>query len=157
LAKCLSIQIHCKMGSSERYQRAINILGKNYSKSAQKWIRKELYEGTGLYIPLLKSKNSVTGFRDSIVAKNPIIQDENGTTVWFDLDKLVEEAIADDRAKGYLQARREINEDTMWLHWSGDAAGWIRGLNHSKFGFKLVGNGRVVAQSPSNMMCALYL
>jgi hypothetical protein len=68
---------------------------------------------------------------------------------------VVRHTIADDRAKGYLQARREINEDTMWLHLSGDAAGWIRGLNHSKFGFKLVGNGRVVAQSPSNMKCAL--
>jgi hypothetical protein len=155
LPKCLSIQIHYKVGSSERYQRAINILGKNYSESAQKWIRKELYEGTGLYIPLLKSKNSVTGFRDSIVAENPIIQDENGTAVWVHLDKLVEEAISDDRAKGYQQTRRKINQDTMWLHWSGDAAGWIRGLNHSKFGFKLVGNGRVVAQSPSNMKCAL--
>jgi hypothetical protein len=155
LAKCLSLQIHCKVVSSEKYQRAINILGKTYSEAAQKWIPKELYEGTGLYIPLLKSKNKVSSFRDSIVAKNPIIQDENGAAVWLDLDRLVEEAIADDRAKGYLQTRAAISEDTIWLHWSGNAAGWLRGLNHSKFGFKLVGNGRVVSQSPSNMKCVL--
>lgn len=43
------------------------------------------------------------------------------------------------------------------LHWSGDAGGWCRGLKHSKFGFKQVENGRVTAQSPSNMKtCLLF-
>jgi hypothetical protein len=146
LAKCLSLQIHCKLGSSKKYKRAINIMGKNYSEAAQKWIPKELYEGTGLYIPLLKGRNRVSSLRDAVTAENSItVQDESSTAIWVDLDRLVEEAIADDRAKGYLQARTQISEDTIWLHWSGDAAGWLRGLNHSKSVFKLVGNGRVVS------------
>jgi hypothetical protein len=31
----------------------------------------------------------------------------------------------------------------------------LRGLKHTKFGFKLVGNGRVVAQSPANLKLML--
>jgi hypothetical protein len=37
------------------------------------------------------------------------------------------------------------------LHWSGDAAGFLRGIKHTKFGFKLVGGGRVCTQSPRNL------
>jgi hypothetical protein len=67
----------------------------------------------------------------------------------------VEEAIRDDRTHGYLQARTQLDSDTVWLHWGSNAAGWLRGVKHSKCGFKLVGKGKVVAQSPSNLRCVL--
>lgn len=155
LAKMLSLQIHCKVGGAEKYQHMINILAKNYNEEARKWIPKELYEGSGVYLPMLKSKNGVIDYRAAIIAENPLIQDEHGTAVWLDLDKLVDEVIRDDRTQGYLQARTELDSDTVWLHWGGDAAGWLRGLKHSKYGFKLVGNGRRVAQSPSCLKCIL--
>jgi hypothetical protein len=123
LQKCLSIQIHCKVGGAKKYQHAINILAKNYSEEARKWIPHEIYEASRVFFPLLKSKNQVIGFREAIIAENPLIQDENGTAVWLDLDKLVEEAIRDDRTHGYLQARTQLDSDTVWLHWGSDAAG----------------------------------
>lgn len=68
----------------------------------------------------------------------------------------MKEAIWDDRTHGYLQAKMQpVGSDTVWLHWGSDAAGWLRGVKHSKCGFKLVGKGRVVAQSPSNLRCVL--
>jgi hypothetical protein len=100
LAKMLSLQIHCKVGSSKKYQHMINILGEIYSEEARKWIPKELYEGSGVYLPLLKSKNGVINYRAAIIEENPLIQDEHGTAVWLDLDKLVEEVIRDDRTQG---------------------------------------------------------
>jgi hypothetical protein len=77
--------------------------------------------------------------------------------VWLDLLKLVTEVIQDERERGYLQGRTDLEEDGAWFHWSGDAAGWIRGLKHSKFGFKQVGAGRATAQSPNNIKtCLLF-
>jgi hypothetical protein len=61
----------------------------------------------------------------------------------------------DDRTHGYLQSRVHLAEDQIWLHWGWDAAGWLQALKHSLFGFKLVGNQRVVVQSPANLRTLL--
>jgi hypothetical protein len=123
LARCLFMQIHCKVGAQEKFQHLINLLAKVYNKEAKKWIRKELYQDSGVYIPLLKSKNAVSAYGKSILLENPVIQDEEGTAVWIDLDRLLEETILDDRKDGYLQSRVHLDEDTVWLHWGEDAAG----------------------------------
>lgn len=154
--KCLSIQIHSRVGSGEKYQHIINTLAKNYNQSKKAWVRKELFgKDSGVYLPLLKSKGVVTGYREEIATEIPLMQDKAGTAVWADLWKLVEEAIRDDRTHGYLQSRVHLAEDQIWLHWGGDAAGWLRALKHSLFGFKLVGNQRVVAQSLANLRTLL--
>jgi hypothetical protein len=155
--KCLSIQIHSRVGSGEKYQHLINTLAKNYDEEKKKWLRCELYEkDSGVFLPLLKSKNVVTAFRGEIATEIPLLQDEAGTAVWANLQMLVEEAIRDDRTRGYLQSRVHLLEDQIWLHWGGDAAGWLRALKLSMFGFKLVGNQRVVAQSPKNLRTLLF-
>jgi hypothetical protein len=154
--KCLSIQIRSRVGGGEKYQHMVNTLAKNYNESKKAWVRKELFaKDSGVYLPLLKSKGAVTGYRTEIALEIPFIQDEAGTAVWADLYELVEEAIRDDRTHGYLQSRVHLAEDRIWLHWGGDAAGWLRALKHSLFKFKLVGNQRVVAQSPANLRTLL--
>lgn len=40
--KALSIQIHCKVGHSHKYQTLIHVLGKTYNSETEKWERKEL-------------------------------------------------------------------------------------------------------------------
>jgi hypothetical protein len=121
LGQCLSIQIHCKVGAQEKYQHLINLLAKAFNAETGKWERIEILPGVKM--PKLCSKNMVTSFREGIVAENPLIQDENGTAVWLDLLKLVTEVIQDDRERGYLQGRTDLEEDGAWFHWSGDAAG----------------------------------
>jgi hypothetical protein len=154
--KCLSIQIHSRVGSGEKYQHLINTFAKNYDKEKKKWLWCELYgKDSGVFLLLLKSKNAVTAFRGEIATEIPLLQDEADTAVWADLQMLVEEAIRDDRTQRYLQSRVHLLKDQIWLHWGGDAAGWLRALKHSMFGFKLVGNQRVVAQSPKNLRTLL--
>jgi hypothetical protein len=41
------------------------------------------------------------------------------------------------------------------MRWSGDAAGWLRGMSHNIWGFKLLGNQRAVTHSPKDMRVAL--
>jgi hypothetical protein len=77
--------------------------------------------------------------------------------VWINLGDLVYEVVLDDRVRGYLQGKTDLPQDKLWLHWGGDSGGWLRGIKHSKFGFKLAGNGRAVAQSPLNLKtCLLF-
>jgi hypothetical protein len=156
LEKCLSIQIHSKVGHAEKYQHLINISAKDYCETKKEWVHKELFErGSGVFLPRFKSKNAVTGLRDAIVATNPLLQDEAGTACWLDLNLLIEETLRDERLKGYLQSAEAVESLRVWLHWGGDAAGWLRGLKHSKWGYKVVGMGRVCSQSPSNMRTVL--
>ncbi|GAQ92992.1 hypothetical protein KFL_012380020 [Klebsormidium nitens] len=151
-ARCLSLQIHCKVGHGEKYQDLINTLGKEFNEETGKWDRVELfYPGSGLLIPLLPSKGTVDGFREEIHAKNPIMQDESGKAAWLDLAKLVDEAISAERAHGFLQNRKDKAEDTAWMHWAGDAAGYMRGLKVSKCGFSLKSPDQLVAQNPRHI------
>jgi hypothetical protein len=77
--------------------------------------------------------------------------------VWINLGELVHEVVLDDRVRGYLQGKTDLPQDRIWLHWGGDSGGWLRGIKHSKFGFKLAGNGRAIAQSPLNLKtCLLF-
>lgn len=77
--------------------------------------------------------------------------------VWLNLGELVYEVVLDDRVRGYLQGKTDLPQDKLWLYWGGDSGGWLRGIKHSKFGFKLAGNGRAVAQSPLNLKtCQLF-
>jgi hypothetical protein len=154
--KCLSLQIHCKFGAGEKYQHLINISAEDYSEEKREWVHKELFEkGSGVFLPKFKSKNQVTGLRREIAEVIPLIQDEAGIACWLELRAVVEEGLRDERKNGYLQS--EVDQLVMhaWLHWGGDAAGILRGIKHSKFGFKFVGNGQVCAQAPQNMTCIL--
>jgi hypothetical protein len=92
----------------------------------------------------------VLGLRTEKAADIPLIQDESGTACWLDLLALVEETVRQERKSGYLQTKQEVETLEVWLHWSGDAADWLGGIKHSKFGFKLVGGGRVCTQSPAH-------
>jgi hypothetical protein len=104
LEKCLSIQIHCKVGHAEKYQHLINISAKEYSEAKKQWEHKELFEkGSGVFLLKCKSKNSVTGLRDDIVETNSLLQNEAGTACWLDLNLMVEETLRDERLNGYLQ------------------------------------------------------
>jgi hypothetical protein len=107
-AKCLSIQIHCKVGAQEKYQHLINLLAKEFDEETKKWENIEILPGVKM--PKLCSKNVVSAFRDEIVAENPLIQDESGTACWLDLRSLVKEVLVDDRERGYLQCY-----DCAWL------------------------------------------
>jgi hypothetical protein len=147
---------HCKIGAGEKYQHLINISAKDYSDEKKQWVHKELFEkGSGVFLPKFQSKNQITGLRMEIAEVIPLIQDEAGTACWLELRAVVEEGLRDERRNGYLQS--EVDQLVMraWLHWGGDAAGMLRGIKHSKFGFKFVGNGQVCAQAPQNMRCIL--
>jgi hypothetical protein len=75
-ARCLSLQINCKVGHGEKYQDLINILAKVFNETSQKWDRVESYhKGSGLLLSILKSKGAVNTFRDEIQQEIPIIQD----------------------------------------------------------------------------------
>jgi hypothetical protein len=79
LEKCLSVQIHCKVGHAEKYQHLINITSKNYNEQKQEWAHQELLEkGSKVFLPKFKSKNQVTGLRTKIASVIPLIQDEAG-------------------------------------------------------------------------------
>ncbi|GAQ87283.1 hypothetical protein KFL_003430020 [Klebsormidium nitens] len=154
--QCLAMQIHCKLGHGEKWQNLINLLCKTYNSLAKEWQPREiLYEGSKLYLPSLKSKGRVNEHRETLHAIIPLLQNEDGTACWTELPLLINETILLDRARGYLQSRTLQNQDKVWLHWGGDAAGWLRGQSHSIWGFKLLGNQRVVSHSPKDMRVAL--
>jgi hypothetical protein len=147
--KCLSIQLHCKVGHSEKNQHLINLASKTYNTTKKVWERKELfYPGSQVYVPRFRSKNQVKGLRTEIAEEIPLIQDESGTACWTDLLALIVETIKQERQAGYLQSKEEVDKLVVWLHWSEDAAGFLRGIKHTKFDFKLVGGGRICTQSP---------
>jgi hypothetical protein len=154
--KCLSIQIHCKVGHGEKYQHLINIAAKEYNAKQKKWEHKELFEkGSAVYLPKFMAKNAVNRLREEIAEVNPLIQNEAGTACWLDLPLLVQETLRDEQIAGFLQSKEGVQLLNVWLHWGGDAAGFLRAIKHSKFGLKLVGNGRVCSQSPSNLRTIL--
>jgi hypothetical protein len=127
LEKCLSLQIHCKIGAGEKFQHLINITAKDYNKTKKEWVPKELFEkGSGVFIPKFKSKNQVTGLRREIAEVIPLIQDEAGTACWLELRKVVEEGPRDERKNGYLQSEADQLVMQAWIHWDGDAAGILR-------------------------------
>jgi hypothetical protein len=154
--QCLGIQVHCKVGHGEKYQTLIHLLGKTYNSRTKQWIPKEIMgAGSKVYLPSLKSKNAMNGHRDQLHAIIPLLQNKDGTSCWTDLPALIEETIRLDREHGYLQSRTELVKDRIRIHWGGDAAGWVRGQSHSIWGFKLLGNQRVVSHSPKDMRVAL--
>jgi hypothetical protein len=84
--KCLAIQLHCKVGHSEKYQHLINSSSKTYSTAKKEWVQKELFHpGSGVFVPKFKSKNQVLGLRTEVAAEIPLIQDETRTACWIDL------------------------------------------------------------------------
>jgi hypothetical protein len=117
--RCLAIQIHCKVGGSEKWQDLINFSGKVYNEVTEEWDRVPLYEESKVLLPLYPSKGRVSAYRASITSENPIIQNEDGTSAWLDLPLLIREAIQAERAKEYLQGRRELAVDTLRMHWGG--------------------------------------
>jgi hypothetical protein len=154
--KCLTLQIHCKIGAGEMYQHLINICAKDFSEEKKEWVHKELFgKGSGVFLPKFKSKNQVTDLRTEIAQVIPLIQDEAGTACWLELRAVVEEGLRDERRSGYLQSEVEELVVHAWIHWGGDAAGILRGIKHYKFGFKFVGKGQVCAQAPQNRRCIL--
>ncbi|GAQ88843.1 hypothetical protein KFL_004630110 [Klebsormidium nitens] len=156
LNQCLAVQIHCKVGHGGKWQALINLLGKTYDPRLKEWIPLEIMgKGSKIFLPLLKSKNRVNDHREALHAIIPLLQNKDGTACWADLKQLIEETVKQDREKGYLQSRAQLAKDKLWLHWGGDAAGWIRGQSHSIWGFKLLGNQRVVTHSPKDMRVAL--
>jgi hypothetical protein len=145
--------LHCKVGHSEKYQHLINLASKTYNTTKKEWERKELfYPGSQIYVPRFQSKNQVEGLRTEIAEEIPLIQDESGTDCWTDLLALIVETIKQERQAGYLQSKEEVDKLVVWLHWSGDAAGFPRGIKHTKFGFKLVGGGIICTQTPRNLI-----
>jgi hypothetical protein len=157
LKKCLSIAINCKVGHGEKFQNLINISAKEFNKTTKEWDHKELFgKGSKVFLPKLKAKNAVNGLRTLIAESNPLLQDDHGTTCWLDLELLVKETLTDERKKGYLQSTMQTERLPVWIHWGADSAGWLRGISHSKIGFKFVGNGRVCNQSPANMRTILH-
>ncbi|GAQ93252.1 hypothetical protein KFL_013900010, partial [Klebsormidium nitens] len=156
LDQCLAAQIHCKIGHSEKWQFLINLLSKTYNSVEKQWVRRKILgKGSKVYLPLLKSKNQVNAHRAALHAIIPLIQNEDGTACWTELPQQIVEAVRLDRERGYLRSNRELLRDFLWLHWGGDAAGWLRGTSHSIWGFKLLGNNRVVTHSPKDMRVAL--
>ncbi|GAQ92513.1 hypothetical protein KFL_010360010, partial [Klebsormidium nitens] len=149
-------QIHCKIGHSEKWQFLINLLSKTYSSTEKQWVRREILgKGSKVYLPLLKSENQVNSHRAALHSIIPLLQSEDGTACWTDLVQLIVEAVRLDRERGNLRSNRNLVRDFVWLHWGGDAAGWLRGISHSIWGFKLLGNNRVVTHSPKDMRVAL--
>jgi hypothetical protein len=158
LDKCLSIQLHCKVGHSEKYQHLINLTAKTYSPGTKEWVRHELFgKGSEIFVPRFKSKNEIAAHRTEIASEIPLLQDEAGTACWPDLRPLIVETLQDERKTGYLQTETPVQSLVVRVHWGGDAAGWYRGIKHTVLGFKLVGGGRVCNQSPNNLrLCLLY-
>jgi hypothetical protein len=134
----------------------INISSKEYNEATKEWDQKELFGlGSKVFLPKYKSKNAVNGLRTLIAESNPLIQDEQGTACWLDLELLVKETLMDERKQGHVQSAMEVERLPVWIHWGTDSAGWLRGISHSKIGFKFVGNRRVCNQSPANMRTIL--
>ncbi|GAQ88200.1 hypothetical protein KFL_004090010 [Klebsormidium nitens] len=161
LARCLTFQIICRVGHQEKYQDAINLLAKVFNTKTKKWDRVEIgYKGgpkeSRLHIPLLKSKNEVSKFRKEIHAKNPVLQDEDGTAAWLqDLPAILEEDIVNERTRGYLESRKGLSEDELRVHFGGDAASYFRAVSTSKFAVKLIVDGQQVNHNPRSMRSLL--
>lgn len=124
LDQCLAVQIHCKVGHSEKYQSLINLLGKTYNSRLRKWIPREIMgKGSKVFLPLPKPKNRVNAHREALHAIIPLLQNKDGTSCWTDLKQLIEETVGLDREKGYLQSRVQLGKDKVWLHWGGPRRG----------------------------------
>jgi hypothetical protein len=144
--------LNCKVGHSEKYQQLINLASKTYGTAKKEWVRKKLFHpGSKVFVPKFPSKNEIKDLRTEIAAEIPLIQDKSGTACWINLLPLTEETVRQERKAGYLQSSEQVEELVVWLHWSGDASGFLRGIKHTKFGFKLVGGGRVCTQLPRNL------
>lgn len=145
----LTIQIHCKVGHSHKYQDLIHVLAKSYNTETAKWDRKELCgKGSGLFIPLLPSCKRVDALRAAIGAESPLMQNADGSAAWLDLRQLLVECVTDERHLGFLRARRDAFEDVIRVHWGGDAAQYYRKVKVSKFSFRLPSLEKVILQSP---------
>jgi hypothetical protein len=97
LEKCLSIAINCKVGHGEKFQNLISITSKEYNEATKEWDQKELFsKGSKVFLPKFKSKNAVNGLRTLIAESNPLIQDEQGTACWLDLELRVKETLMDE-------------------------------------------------------------
>jgi hypothetical protein len=136
------------VGYRGKWQDLINITRKTFNTSTGKWELNELYEGRKIYLPSFKFKWAVNDFRAEIHREIPIMQDKSGTTAWFELPKLVEESIRDERREGYLQERRKKPEDEIRLHWGGDAAQYFRGIKTTRVGYPLPDAAKVVQNDP---------
>jgi hypothetical protein len=89
-ARCLGIQIHCKVSHRAKYQDLIHFLGKCYIEEKPGWERVESYfKGSKIFLPLLQGIHNVNGLRQLIHEEVPILQDESGKVAWVDLPKLV--------------------------------------------------------------------
>jgi hypothetical protein len=147
--KALSIQIHCKVGHSHKYQDLIHVLSKTYNSRTQKWERKELgAKGSGLHIPLLPSCNRVNTLRAAIAADNPMMQNADGSAAWVDMLHTLKECVRDERRNGFLKLRFELREDSIRVHFGGDAAQYYRKVKVSKFSFRLLSLNKLVLQAP---------
>jgi hypothetical protein len=96
----------------------------------------------------LPSCNRIDALRASIHAKNPIMQDANGTAAWLSLPQLIDEAITEERHEGFLKERRERASDSIRVHWGIDAAQYFRGVKTSKIGFWLPELEKAIMQAP---------
>jgi hypothetical protein len=148
--KALSIQIHCKVGHNHKYQDLIHVLGKIYNTRTEKWERRELgAKGNGLHIPLLPSCNRVNALRAATSAENPLMQNPEGSAAWVDMLHTLRECVRDERRNGYLKLRVDLSEDSIRVHFGGDAAQYYRKVKVSKFGFRLLSLDKlVVLQAP---------
>jgi hypothetical protein len=137
LARCLTLQIQCRVGAQENYQDAINLFGKVYNPKTKKWERMEIGYKEGpkeerLHIPLLKSKDAVTRYGEDIHKENPILQDEEGTAAWLQgIPALFQEEIVDERTRGFLQSRKGFTSDELRVHFGGDAASYFRAVTRA--------------------------
>jgi hypothetical protein len=147
--KALSIQIHCKVGHSHKYQDLIHVLGKTYNSRTENWERKELgAEGSGLHVPLLPSCNRVNTLRAAIASDNPMMQNADGSAAWVDMLHTLKECVRDERRNGFLKLRVELNEDSIRVHFGGDGAQYYRKVKVSKFSFRLLSLNKLVLQAP---------
>jgi hypothetical protein len=147
--KALSIQIHCKVGHSHKYQDLIHVLGKTYNRRTEKWERKELgAKGSGLHVPVLPSCNKVNSLRAAIAAESPMMQNPDGSAAWVDMLQTLQESVRDERRNGYLKLRVHFSEDSIRVHFGGDAAQYYRKVKVSKFGFRLLSLDKLVLQAP---------
>jgi hypothetical protein len=150
-ARCLGIQIHCKVGHGAKYQDLIHFLGKCYIEEKQGWERVELYfKGSKIFLPLLKGIHRVNNLRDLIHAEVPIMQDATGKVAWVDLSKMVLELVGNERTMGYLKERAGLITDKLRLHWGSDAAQYMHGVKTAKTGVQLLDKKKVTSQAPRN-------
>jgi hypothetical protein len=136
------------VGYEGKWQDLINITRKSFNTATGKWELNELYEGSKIYLPSFKSKWAVNAFRLEIHREIPIMQNSTGTAVWFELSKLVEESVRDERRDGYLQERKDRPKDEIRLHWGEDAAQYFRGIKTTRVRYQLPDIAKVVQNDP---------